>query len=130
MFGRKLPKGTIIVSSKRLAMQNAMLEDGFRNLESFQPQRFLVSPGGSDLKMDRGTWRKYNLSFGGGPRECPGKDLFKYEAMLLLRELALRFDGMDFDEATCGVNGENIEGTQDAFLRPNMLNLRFSSCEP
>ena len=45
--------------------------------------------------------------------------------MLLLKELALRFDRLDFDDVTCGVNGEGIGETLQGALRPTKLNLRL-----
>lgn len=126
LLGRKMPKGTLVVGMKKLAMWRAMENDGFSNLEAYDPERFLETEN-QKLKMNRGLWKKYDLGFGGGPRECPGQQLFKYETMLLLRELALRFPRMEFDKAACGMHGELIGETWVGALRPSVLKLSFSS---
>ncbi len=85
LSGCEIPKGTpLMLLSRRMATR----EENFADGASFDPGRWLVTPGSDERAHDRRAF----VPFGGGPRLCPGRSLALLQIRLVLAMLCRNFE--------------------------------------
>jgi cytochrome P450 len=107
--GTRIPAGTQLLLLLRQAHRPTA-----RHSEDFYPERW--------LEDDEETRAPKSLSFGSGPRFCPGRNLAFLEAKAALGTLARNFD-LELDESG-GAARENLGFT----MAPHPLRVRLREC--
>lgn len=104
--GTRVPAGTRLL----LLLRQATREAAGRS-EDFHPERW--------LEDDEGTRAPRSLSFGAGPRFCPGRNLAFLEAKAALGMLTRNFE-LELDES-----GEPVREASDFTMVPRGLKVRI-----
>jgi len=121
MLGRRFPAGTMLFPLFKVAMQRDMRDRfGWDDLEEFRPERWLSPDGGIDRDKERAI-----MTFGGGPRVCPGALMAKKQMAVLLCSLLSRFGSIRFDESLSGPGGSLVRQQMHTTITPKNLHLVF-----
>jgi len=121
LLGRSFPAGTVVVPLFKPAMKRDMkTRFGWEDLEEFNPKRWMAPDGSIDRDKEEAI-----LSFGGGPRKCPGAQMAKKQMAVVLCTLLSRFGSIRFDEALSGPGGSLVKQEMRTTICPKNLHLLF-----
>ncbi|EER19068.1 cytochrome p450, putative, partial [Perkinsus marinus ATCC 50983] len=95
--GHRIPAGTDVLTLFRKAMMTEA-----QGGKTFDPKRWLLSDGSS---IDQARERDH-LAFGGGPRQCPGKNMATKEAVMILTLILRYFNSISLNCSSSSVRGE------------------------
>ena len=85
LLGCMVPKGTTLML---LSRHTATREENFADGASFDPGRWIATPGSNEHAHDHRAF----VPFGGGPRLCPGRSLALLQIRLVLAMLCRNFE--------------------------------------
>jgi cytochrome P450 len=112
-----IPAGTVLMCLTRPA---AVDERHFPQAQSFRPERWLA--GGSAARAGASA-KRMTMSFGGGPRICPGRYLAMQEIKIAMAMILANFDILEVGPPGGGEAQERLSFT----MAPVALRLRLAA---